>query len=77
MWDLIVLIPDHCLSFYFSIRIRTVHFVADSKISFEGFMRFYLRHLIVRSDVVSRTLAPLLLMLSVVCTPYKSSCASL
>ena len=69
MWDLIVLYPGHCLSFYFSIRIRTVHFGADSKISFEGSMRFYLSHFVVRSDVVPRPLAPLLLMLSVVCSP--------
>ena len=30
MWDLIVSVPDHCLSFYFNNYLMTTEFIDDS-----------------------------------------------
>ena len=36
MWDLIVSVPDHCLSFYFTITIKTVTQIVDENIKKYG-----------------------------------------
>ena len=32
MWDLIVSVPDHCLSFYFTYFLVVIYYVFDAKI---------------------------------------------
>ena len=36
MWDLIVSVPDHCLSFYFSFSLQILWFLAPSHVAFLG-----------------------------------------
>ena len=35
MWNLIVSVPDHCLSFYFVVLLYTVYFVIRSPNSYD------------------------------------------
>ena len=49
MWDLIVSVPDHCLSFYFEILKTSVRSISTGKVAFS----FYTQHHLSIRDVLS------------------------